>query len=140
MTIVEFIEARIAEDEKIARLAVATHWNCEDVHGHVVLTPERVIVSESGGMAEPWDLATGQHMARHDPARILRQCGAMRAVLEDRIDTHVVLDGEFGCNHDRDTIRQGGCAATPLHEDVTLRALATIWIDHPDYREVCPDE
>lgn len=45
-------------------------WTCDDY--------------EDGcpGMAESWE-AEGRHMARHDPARVLRQVAAMRKILDE---------------------------------------------------------
>lgn len=112
MTIVEFIEARLAEDEAAARLRAPT------VFVGTSMTDMRVSEPES---------------------RALREVEAKRAIL----DAHPTADGlspyerscgigmSFGCGtcHQDDGIicGYGWCP--------TLRALASVWSDHPDYRQ-----
>lgn len=159
MTIEEFIEARIAEDELIAQSAIdperpGTHWRWEDgerdplqpgvevegldtqaislrtveeyptlVHPLPAFILRQVEARQQGGL---W------HIARHDPARVLRQCTALRALVGDLADNASGLDdqvdGEFRCA-DRDY------ATEPLIGDVMRRTIAAIWSDHPDYRQ-----
>lgn len=61
MTITEFLEARIAEDETVARDAIANGEGALDW-------------ADDG---DPTDI----HIARHDPARVLAECAAKRAVI-----------------------------------------------------------
>jgi hypothetical protein len=78
----------------------------------------------------------GEHITRHDPARVLREVTAKRAILEDhriKPTTWREPDDEaFGCERchfDRD---EGvyGFGYCP-----TLKALATVYSDHESYRE-----
>ena len=63
MTLAEFLLARIAEDEQVARSSLATH--------------------EEG---EPWGYGhlpdDGPHIARWSPARVLAECAAKREIVE----------------------------------------------------------
>jgi hypothetical protein len=61
-----------------------------------------------------------QHIARHDPARVLREVAAKRAVLDAY---RAERDGGFG-----------GSGFTEGLE-FTLRHAAVAWDDHPGYRE-----
>lgn len=111
MELREFIEARLAEDERIAQFA----------------TP---------ALGEKWTPMYGEapvqlvnvddHAKRHSPARVLREVAAKRAILAAYVwflDQPEV--GDWG----RWALR--GTVATL--ED-TLRVLASAWADHPDYR------
>ena len=60
--------------------------------------------------------AQAAHIARHDPARILRQCEAARAVIADLL--HLEAVGDIP-----------GLRAT----EVTLRQLASVHRDNPDF-------
>ena len=75
MTVVEFLEARVAEDELTAQAAVdgSPLWRAfydyrdvKDADGHYVV--------QADGLLPLVEQAA--HIARHDPARVLRQCTA----------------------------------------------------------------
>jgi hypothetical protein len=88
----EFLLARIAEDEAVAREAV--RWS----EG----------ASQWGDSGEPdWE-----HIARHDPARVLAECDAKRRIVQMLEDDD---PGEWG--------------------DGALRHLASVCADHPDCRD-----
>ena len=147
MNIDEFLLARIAEDEAVARAADALSsapWCASygrqvesERNGHLV-TPEDEYARED----DPPD-AIAEHIARHDPARVLAECEAKRRIVtEHEITYHVhhrravgtpagfvdVADsGHYQrCDaDDLDGAEPFGCA--------TLQALAGIYADHPDY-------
>lgn len=71
------------------------------------------------------------HAARHDPARVLREVQAKRAILElanmaNGLDMQV--DHEF-------RVGQRDEAEEPYVGDLILRHLAAVYSDHPDYRK-----
>jgi hypothetical protein len=115
MTIVEFLEERLAEDELIATAAIddAADWHVlyayrdiKDASGqYVVLADSRYPTVEQAA-----------HIARHSPARILRQCEAARAVISEflRLDALGDLPGR---------------SAT----EIALRQLASVYSDHADF-------
>jgi Family of unknown function (DUF6221) len=115
MTLVEFLEARLAEDELTATAAIegAADWHAlytyrdvKDGDGHyVVLVDSRYPT-----------VAQAAHIARHIPARVLRQCAAARAVIADflRLDALGDLPGR---------------SAT----EAFLRQLAFAYSDHADF-------
>ena len=115
MTIVEFLEARLAEDELIASAAIedSSQWqvlygyrDIKDGDGHYVV------------LADSKYPTVGQaaHIARHSPARALRECTAARALIAEFL------------RHDA----LGDLASRGATEQA-LRQLAAIHRDHPDF-------
>jgi hypothetical protein len=107
VTLVEFLLARIAEDEAVARLASGDRWN-RLADGNPKFS--KVVawgLTPIGAMNAEQD---ADHIARWDPARILAECEAKRRIVEW---------------HHR----------VPLpHERQNLLALLALpYADHPDY-------
>jgi len=108
MNITEFLEARIAEDEALANAATANY------------APDAWDNPASAGNYYPADVAFWDHQA---PARVLAECAAKRAIIEDWEDPNG--DGVWeGYDY--------GCALTT---DRAARALAAVHKDHPDYQQ-----
>jgi uncharacterized protein DUF6221 len=115
MTLVEFLEARLAEDELSASAAIDTS---PDWH---VLYSYRDIKDAEGGFivqADSHRPTTGQaaHIARHDPARALRECEAKRLLIADFLR--------------RDAL--GDLAGRSAVEDM-LKIISSVYAHHPDY-------
>jgi hypothetical protein len=157
MTPAEFIAARLDEDEATARAAVdpdrpGTHWQwvrraddvvveaptwedmdvslrtVEKFERHSVIGPLPAFVLNSVGVDEPRALP---HIARHDPARVLRQVAALRAVMEIHEPVKSSLPSftaPMVCGVCSPGKEEGWDAPCP-----TLRHLASIWSDHEDY-------
>lgn len=144
MTIEEFIEARLAEDEFAARSAMrhpaegpAEVWEDEyrgPYEPPAVVEPlirdnpqlrgtGEVVMSQRNGAA--------RHIARHDPARVLRQVAALRELFE-RAKPWPKCRGHPGPWMPHGDYGPGFCG-TPEEAD-SLRVIAAIWSDHPDYR------
>ena len=113
MTVVEFLEARVAEDELTAQAAVegSPVWHAfydyrdvKDGDGHYVVQADSLRPS----------VEQAAHISRQDPARVLRQCTAIRAVIAEALR--------------RDATGRGDPALEEL-----FRELAAIYADHPDY-------
>ena len=107
MTIEEFIEARLAEDEAAARKAADFPYDDPSDAPWIAMQ-----LKTQRGIA----MTSDAHFARHEPARALRDCAAWRGVLR----FVSILDGA----HERDEA-----------DELVLRPLAAIWSDHPDYRQ-----
>lgn len=76
--LVEFIRAQLDEDERVAR-AAGWHryiWELGIVYGTVIATGNRKTVAHG---CQEYD---ADHIARHDPARALREVDAKRRILE----------------------------------------------------------
>jgi hypothetical protein len=92
-------------------------------------------LDEDEAAAKAWlpfgnpDAAAREHIARHDPARVLREVQAMRAILAAH--PHVTQPWGFGCevcdNDDGNLLCTGWCP--------TVRALGTFYGDRPGYRQ-----
>ena len=144
LTLSQFLEARIAEDEAVALAAIDetridSHATSTLVDGHYVTTRhEREVVDdgiwhtgnhrsddaqvygvnmqiydEGGHSAEQ-----ATHIARHDPARVLATCKAHRAIVQFHGSEILGICQEY----DGDPY--------PCR---TLRALASIYDDHPSF-------
>lgn len=145
MGIVEFLEARIAEDEAVAQDAGARALEWRSSNGSVSgggkpyvddwsedepLTQydgEVTIVYDEGW---PEDVEAA-HIARYDPARVLREVAVKREL--------VAREGSDRCQgHPKPWMRHGqygaGFCFTPPEGSV-LYVLAAVYSDHPDFNE-----
>jgi len=123
--LIAFIRARLDEDDAAAReLAGWPHWH----HTHAVTAHGPIILIAAGEDDEEddeIDVASverdlpeaAEHIARHDPARVLREVEAKRNVLSIIGSSRNQYDGI-----------DDGVA------DELLKAIASAWSDHPDYR------
>ena len=148
MTITEFLLARISEDEAVALKAseqIGQRW-CGGggelrtlAHGDPRATEPcwlqvAKMGSEYGPHGRPAEWETGwwprvdafTHMARHDPARVLAECAAKRAIIE--------LCPEVSLADRSIEIEMGHPEPDPDLGEQTLRTLAAIYADHPDYQ------
>ena len=115
MTLTEFLEARLVEDELNATAAIdgPAQWHAlysyrdvKDSDGHyIVLADSRCPTAEQA-----------EHIARHNPARILRQCEAVRAVIAQFLRLDAL----------------GDLAGRDATEEV-LKQLASVHCDHADF-------
>jgi len=108
------------EDEATAKAALEPEWSGDRTAG--IWHPDGdgcCIRDESGEYMAERGLTEDvtAHIARHDPARVLREVAAKRAILAE-------------CEP-----RPGiGIVAIELAAQRILRHLAAVWNDHPDYR------
>ena len=113
-----FISARLDEDEAIAKAAANRHWLTDD--NIITLHPEH---DGDGYMSWP-TRADAQHAASHDPARVLREVAAKRAVV-----------GAYAKADEWVNVSAGATAGYARQiMDETLRHVAAVWSDHPDYK------
>ena len=127
-TLVGFIEARLDEDERRARAATPGPWERAtggtetDFNGSGVYVFMDRIVADLRAAKMPNHVADAEHIARHDPARVLRDVEAKRKLLAFL----VVLAGETDLGDAWWRLEQSHPAP--------LRLLAAPYSDHPDYR------
>lgn len=123
MNIVDFIKARLDDDERIAQAAfLATmpgteSWTVVAMQVWSEHDPKTLVVNHT------WP-KEGEHIARHDPARVLRQCAALRETIR------LVDELAFDAN--------GNGSELTLWN--YLSPLASIWSDHPDYQQDWSDD
>jgi hypothetical protein len=132
VTIEEFIHARLDEDERIAQAAIddelpipedwpeirAAQWEYSEFEGYDGKKEGQVRCVD----LHLWDHCASnsqkRHIALHDPARILRQCAAIRESMK-------------WCQL---MIAEAANLSDSNHEaELALEALANIWSDHADY-------
>lgn len=122
--LVQFLRARLDEDEQTARAAGGTWWAPPDLPGQV---------HDSGGVNIEAKLPSfAAHIARHDPARVLAEVDAKRQI----IDWHERQCTCDPCTADGNELPNTGRPDGGYGDDCpTLRLLALPYADHPDYRE-----
>lgn len=134
MTLIEFLLARIAEDEAAACQATAGTWTYAD-GGDVWAGDQPVTLCgfDSAGSLqesiEPWN---AEHIVRHDPARVLAECAAKRRIVNAYQLAEADLERSSGYP------RRGGKAALSAACSAfryAAMALAVPYADHPDYDE-----
>ncbi|TKG58877.1 DUF6221 family protein [Prauserella endophytica] len=132
-TLVEFLQARLAEDERVLRAAEGGHWEVSTIDGsseiRETVTRLGVVYSFSGGCTDP---DTAEHIVRHDPVHVLRDIESKRRIIDEHpLDSNALHEPlcrtcASGTN-DGDLEGEWPCP--------TLRLLALPYADHPDYQE-----
>jgi hypothetical protein len=119
--VVEFLLARLAEDEAVAKAASPAPWTSRDEDGFYSYGDFGWYIVGPTGAPETEDSEQGKadldHIARHDPARVLAQVEALRAVVN-----RPACDDAPDCGDPE-------CAV--IVED--RRILAGVHRDHPDF-------
>jgi len=153
MTITEFLEARIAEDEALARAATPGPWewgaetsewgdcgpNLETVaklppYSDGSIGPVETVIGSWGHDANGITVADGDkaHIARHDPSRVLAECAAKRAIIKSYqscvyAEAATDITKEFGVKLTVSGMVKG--------LELAIKSLATTYRDHADYQE-----
>jgi hypothetical protein len=148
-TLVEFLRARLDEDEQAAKRVRQPYrlYVCDDGH---VQEPMRVddLYGERDGEYQQWSDGEDRlpnhrntWWLMYDPARVLRQVESKRRII-DREQWHPYGGLECG-GHPRPYMPHGdygpGYCRRMDEENPTLRDLAMVYVGHPDYEpEWCP--
>lgn len=144
-----FLKDRLDEDEQIANTSIRgcierAEWSYEEWtpgsrggSGEVIAPNDRdssgypeMITRDAEGMQQAVDERDGPHIARHDPARVLREVAAKRAIIEAYMES----GREFTRHMEAGAPVEARFGAMQALEHV-IRNLATVYADHPDYRE-----
>jgi hypothetical protein len=122
--LVVWLRAQLNEDERIARSAGLASWQNLDMDGEL-----RDDVN-AGTVAYTPRVETRAHIARHDPARVLREIDAKRQILRAVEDAEVALrNTELGAElHE---LMSG--SANSLR--AVMQMLALPYADRPGYRQ-----
>lgn len=151
--LVAFLRARLDEDERIARATLwdddgslgSNHWHAFDRGPHDGWTQARWVVIDGADegvvISRPQaadDEAVIRHIARHDPARVLREIEAKRQLV--KLHGRATLRAGGGAQYFDTTIVCRTCEPSYQFPEMswpcsTLRLLALPYADHPDYRE-----
>jgi hypothetical protein len=133
-------ERQLDEDERVALAAITTigiqaldTWSyepgAEARHGGKIKDAMGyTVVHQEDSTPDP---SEAQHIARHDPARVLaeverarRDIAAKRHILDEIMGYEAKIDGEWGCCHGADAIEAGECPETRPDEIAGVRLLA----------------
>ena len=130
MEIAEFLLARIAEDEAVAKTAygsdpspwVGDGWLRNNRGDHLFFTGD--------GDTPEADEETTRHIARWDPARVLAECEARRQVVQGYREAWEMAKqlARAGQEEEAQAVRYGRVGL-----ESALVALALPYADHPDY-------
>lgn len=139
--IAAFIEARLAEDEATARAATAGPWLIDEGDEK----PDHSLTIKGGPDQLPdvpgretvvyspyiWDETRPDfaHIARHDPARVLAEIAAKRAVVKEHAPADSIVMICRTCSRRDLSEWYGEYFPCP-----TLRLLAAPYADHPNFR------
>ncbi|MBT2266441.1 DUF6221 family protein [Rhodococcus erythropolis] len=148
--IVKFLEARLAEDEAIALKAGGSEaeWlyraEYDNETGNEVVwansrseterrgsslpfvTYERYVTMDHEGCLPAVGEDDGTHIARHDPARILREVEAKRAIVKAYEDADIRAHDTYGGYEDILNGESNGL-------ERALELLTAAYSDHPDF-------
>lgn len=147
MNITEFLEARIAEDEAVARAAFDRPFLSRTDDGKWEANTSntspsvegRAFFSIAASDDEPQAFLTSEqadHIARHDPARVLAECAAKRAIVgEHELVEKVYLKDYCSTCADWENSEFGEGPPGIEWPCPTLRAVAAVYASHPDYQQ-----
>lgn len=100
---------------------------------HLIVTAN--MGNSRGGPAIDHQEFIQAHLERWKVDRVLAECDAKRQMLDQIFQYEAKIDGEWGCCHDADQIREGRCADIPVDDIAALRILAQPFAQRPGYRE-----
>lgn len=130
--LIEFLRARLDEDEQTALAASPGPWapndECDEV---LAVDGERV--ADGFALSGRQLRATVDHIARHDPARALREVEAKRRILARHQPIEVF--GIMLCTHCGVVAGGQSARAAMSWPCPELRDAAAAHSDHPDYRD-----
>ncbi|MER5843201.1 DUF6221 family protein [Streptomyces prasinus] len=126
----DWLRAQLDEDERIARAASPGPWEQSGIGEH----GWGVSFGRAGAGVEAEDSDQGRadatHIAEHDPARVLREIDAKRAVLKMYVNATGWVERATELNVKSDNSK----AAAVAYLDA-LKALALPYSDRPGFKE-----
>lgn len=118
--LVQFLLNRLAIEEHVARGARPGPWHV-NAEADEVMAVDGVTVADGFALSGQQLRATTEHIARHNPARVLREIEAKREIVR-QANLYLCDSGP-------------GCGYRTKHGHNVLRLLALPYADHPDYQE-----
>lgn len=128
MNIIDFLNARLNEDEASAKAAGSAPW-VADLPRSVNVDPKATAANKhafqrQGHIASVENPGAQAHIARHHPARALREIEAKRKLVHECQEAH-----QYYTQHPMAPAGE----ITGLHTAIKLAA--SVYADHPDYPE-----
>ncbi len=121
MGIVEFLEARITDDEALAKSASPGPWiwlgDAREDESFLYDAAGENVLGAYGLHTEGFlerSAENAGHISRHDPSRVLAECAAKRKLVE----MHITCDD----------VSYGDASTCP-----EIRTIAAVYTDHPEY-------
>ncbi|MFF5421815.1 DUF6221 family protein [Streptomyces misionensis] len=121
--LVQFLRARLDEDADLALAASPGPWHPDEEHDEV-LAVDDIVVAEGFALSGRQLRATVDHIARHDPARVLAEVESKRLILADY--------QRYAAER---RSMMGGWDSLSPEDSPILTALASVYANHPDYRD-----
>lgn len=139
MRLDEFLLARIAEDEAAANRCAEAYpspWDVSDRgHSATVRADQpgfRLVAGlEQHPALDDWLGEYLEHIARHDPARVLAECAAKRQIIEMASTREPLCEG-----HDQPGEPCEACIAdmaVASVDEAVLGTFAVVYRNHPEY-------
>lgn len=137
--LVDFLTARLADDERMALAAAPDSWKVDGSWKADTWTNDKgrefLIIADHFNMPPAIVIqhrASADHIANYDPARALREVRAKQRIIAE----HPILTAWSVCTRCSDFSEHGG---EPLRKVPgpcnTLRLLALPYAQHPDYQQ-----
>jgi hypothetical protein len=138
-SLTDFLLQRIAEDEAAARAATPGPWSAGSEYADAAVwqgDDHSMGIAHASWEYDESSAANFDHIARHDPARVLARCEADRRIVGMHAPDKSHPD-PWAHTVDPACTSYGDFDHTIVYEDEcpTLRALASVYAGHPDYRE-----
>ncbi len=134
LTIDAFISARLDEDEQLARAAAqADGQDWFPVDAEYGDSPDRVEGTGDGAVGYDMYETVPPHIARHDPARVLREVAWKRHLLGFALAAFS-QESKIGERPGRDPETNAYDKGRADTARFMLRLLAMSWSSHPDFR------
>ncbi|MFB7832023.1 DUF6221 family protein [Streptomyces sp. NPDC056056] len=135
--LIAFLRARLADDEQTAKAAtwdgdMSARWQAgsssydkrrQSPRWYVLDAYEDGVVGDVDPQGND-DEGVARHIARHDPARVLAEVDAKRQIIEQH--------ERYAAERRR---MMGGWDSQGPEDSPILTALASVYADHPDYRD-----
>jgi hypothetical protein len=136
--LVEFLRAALDEDERVARAATRGPWrvSVEGSEGSYIspdygdIRTKSRFIGIANGRVQPEDGRNAVHIARHDPARVLAEVAAKRAIV-DRYEVLLAYAARPYDDHPDPSRRAGYLHALV----VVMEGLAQPYAGRPGWRE-----
>lgn len=132
--LVTWLRVALDEEEAAARVATKDQWIADGTRVTDAAGSTVARMAVPSGLYQQ-RMADAAHIARHDPARVLREVEAKRQIIGEVLRYEAKIDSEWGCCHDAESIGAGSCPEINPNEIQALRLLAMPYADRPGYRD-----